>query len=198
MSGANPQQLGEAIPPKEGSELHGGVYLPQGGAYPSEGGAYPPQGGAYLPQGYPPQGYPPQGGEYPPQGGAYAPQGGAYPEYPPPQGGVQPVFNGPPPPYYPQAIPQQQTGCNVVIVQPKSTAPVYTPVGDYGYTLSIVLTIICFLCGTWWSLCCTIPAIFVACSVSSTTPQVSGNGSTLYNGLGLGQNRDVAFREWVG
>eukprot|EP00731_Ephydatia_muelleri_P007347 Em0003g1595a len=275
QSGANPQQLGEAIPPKEGAEFQGGVYLPQGGAYPPQGGAYPlqggayppqggaypPQGGAYLPQGgaYPPQGgaYPPQGGAYlsayPPQGGAYLPQGGAYPPqggaylsqggaypqqggayppqggayltqggayspqqggaypsqqggvyppqqggvyppqqggvyppqqggaYPPQQGGVQPGFNGSPP-YYPQAIPQQQT--NVVIVQPKSTAPVYTPVGDYGYTISIVLTVICFLCGSWWSLCCTIPAIFVASSVSPTTPQVSKNGRDLRSQFG--------------
>ncbi|KAL5503404.1 hypothetical protein EMCRGX_G010348 [Ephydatia muelleri] len=60
------------------------------------------------------------------------------------------------------ATPQQQT--NVVIVQPRSTAPVHTKVGDYGYTLSIVLTVICFLCGSWCSLCLSIPAIFVASS----------------------------------
>eukprot|EP00731_Ephydatia_muelleri_P007360 Em0003g1608a len=163
---ANPQQ-GGAYPPQ------GGAYAPQGGAYPSQGDSYMPQGNSYPPQGdanpqqggaYAPQGgaYPPQGGAYPSQGGAYPPQGGAYPEYPPQLGGVRPGFNGSPP-YYPQATPQQQT--NVVIVQPKSTAPVRTKVGDYGYILSIVFTIICLFGGSWLSLCCTIPAIFVASSI---------------------------------
>ena len=59
-----------------------------------------------------------------------------------------------------------QTSC--AVVQPKRTVTttVNTSVGDYGYTSSMVLSIICFLCGSWWALCCTIPALFAASSVS--------------------------------
>ncbi|KAL5503408.1 hypothetical protein EMCRGX_G010352 [Ephydatia muelleri] len=194
---ANPQQ-GGAYPPQ------GGAYAPQGGAYPSQGDSYMPQGNSYPPQGdanpqqggaYAPQGgaYPPQGGAYPSQGGAYPPQGGAYPEYPPQLGGVRPGFNGSPPPYYPQATPQQQT--NVVIVQPKSTAPVRTKVGDYGYILSIVFTIICLFGGSWLSLCCTIPAIFVASSARDAASRgdledAKRSGRTAY---GLNGAAVVAF-----
>ena len=48
------------------------------------------------------------------------------------------------------------------------TTTVFRPVGDYYYTASIVLSFLCFFCGSWWALCCTIPAIFVASSVSGS------------------------------
>eukprot|EP00731_Ephydatia_muelleri_P007514 Em0003g1762a len=161
----------------------GAAYLPQG---PTQGGVYPPQGGVYPPQGgvYPPQGgvYPPQGGVYPPQGGVYPPQGGVYP----PQGGAYPN----PPPYYPQATLQQQTGSTVVFVQPQPTVTtaVFTPVGDYYYTTSIVLSFICFFCGTWWSLCCTIPAIFVASSARDAAARGDLEGARRSGQTALGLN----------
>ena len=48
-----------------------------------------------------------------------------------------------------------------------ATTTVVRPTGDYYLTLSVVLTVICCLCGTWYSLFCTIPAIVMATSVSS-------------------------------
>ena len=49
---------------------------------------------------------------------------------------------------------------------PVVATTVVRPAGDYYLTLSIVLTVICLLCGTWYSLFCTIPAIIIAASVS--------------------------------
>ena len=60
---------------------------------------------------------------------------------------------------------------NVVVVSSQPTPVVATtvirPAGDYYLTLSIVLTVICLFCGTWYSLFCTIPAIIMATSVSN-------------------------------
>ena len=56
-----------------------------------------------------------------------------------------------------------------MVVTNQPTVPVTTvvrPAGDYYLTLSIVLTVICLFCGTWYSLFCTIPAIVIATSVS--------------------------------
>ena len=65
-----------------------------------------------------------------------------------------------------QALPQQQqSSTNVVLVQQQPTA-VYTRTvrasGDNFLTLSVFMTMICFLCGTWYSLLCTVPAIIFA------------------------------------
>ena len=49
---------------------------------------------------------------------------------------------------------------------PVIATTVVRPAGDYYLTLSIVLTSICIFCGTWYSLFCTVPAIFIAISVS--------------------------------
>ena len=38
--------------------------------------------------------------------------------------------------------------------------------GDHFLLLSIILSFVCFFCGTWWALFCTIPAIFYAIHVS--------------------------------
>ena len=55
----------------------------------------------------------------------------------------------------------------VINAQPSAaTTVVHHPVGDHYMTLSIVLTVICVMCGGWWSLLCTIPAIILATVVS--------------------------------
>eukprot|EP00731_Ephydatia_muelleri_P029068 Em0020g712a len=138
-------------PPYSGPEKGYQGYPPQGypptqQGYPVQ--AYPPQGyPGYPPQGYPPQGYPPQG--YPPQG--YPPQG-----YPP-QG------------YPPQGYPQPQGAANVVVVQPNPVTTTVTQsyVGDYYLTMSIIVTVMCFMCFGLPSLLCTIPAIFLSVAVRS-------------------------------
>ena len=56
-----------------------------------------------------------------------------------------------------------------VVAQPPPTVILYQRhygTGDHYLLLSILLTFICFFCGTWLSLMCTIPAIFFAISVS--------------------------------
>lgn len=50
----------------------------------------------------------------------------------------------------------------VSIVKPGMAAH---PLNDHFLTLSIVLSVICFMCGTWYSLFCTVPAIIIATSV---------------------------------
>eukprot|EP00731_Ephydatia_muelleri_P011909 Em0006g803a len=77
--------------------------------------------------------------------------------------GYQPI----PPPQYPQGQPfQQQQSSNVVVInaQPSAatTTVVHRPTGDHYMTLSVVMTIICVMCGGWISLMCTIPAIILA------------------------------------
>ena len=151
-------------------------YLPPG---------YPPQGCSS--QGYPSQGYPPQG--YPPQ--AYPPPYSGpdfYPplvQPPPPQyfqtAASQQVgskFNSISSPSLcstnggfssnPHPISFSQTSTNVVVVQAPtavSTTVTRVNVGDYYLTMSIVVTVICFMCFGLPSLLCTIPAIVVAMSV---------------------------------
>ena len=139
---------GAYYPPEQKFQEYPQPYPPQ---------EYPPQQPGYLP---PQQGYPPQQTFYPPQQQGYPDTGYPVDGY---KGGVPP-----PPPYYGQQQQpvQQQSSSNVVVVQQQPTA-VYTQTavhasGDNFLTLSIVLTILCFLCGTWYSLLCTIPAIFLA------------------------------------
>ncbi|KAL5503412.1 hypothetical protein EMCRGX_G010360 [Ephydatia muelleri] len=94
----------------------------------------------------------------------------AHPSAPPPP----PSYTEYPAPPYSQEAPfqsehlqQQPSHVHLVIEQPRSAAAVYPSVssaGDCGFVTSIVLSFICFFCGTWCSLCCTIPAIFVASS----------------------------------
>ena len=57
----------------------------------------------------------------------------------------------------------------VIRAQPPTatTTVVQRPTGDHYMTLSIVLTVICLMCGGWWSLLCTIPAIIFALAVST-------------------------------
>lgn len=58
---------------------------------------------------------------------------------------------------------------NVIVTQPvassHTTYETYRT-SDHYFTLSIILTICCFLCGTWCALFCTIPAIIFAVNVS--------------------------------
>eukprot|EP00731_Ephydatia_muelleri_P007534 Em0003g1782a len=119
--------------------------------------------------------YPPLGT---PQDGAYPSQGGAY----------TPSFN--PPPYYPQATPQQQMGSTIIVVhrQPTVATTVITRVGDYYFITSIVLSFICFFCFSWWSLCCTIPAIFAAISARDAAARGDLEGARRSGQMALGLN----------
>eukprot|EP00731_Ephydatia_muelleri_P011908 Em0006g802a len=77
--------------------------------------------------------------------------------------GFQPI----PPLQYPQGQPfQQQQSSNVVVISAQPSAVtstvVHRPTGDHYMTLSLVMTIICVMCGGWTSLICTIPAIMLA------------------------------------
>eukprot|EP00731_Ephydatia_muelleri_P007571 Em0003g1819a len=111
----------------------------------------------------------------------YPAQSGAYPSHPVP---AQPMH--PSPPSYPQATSQQESNTVVVVQrQPTVTTTVITPVGDYYYTASIVLTFICLFCGSWWSLCCTIPAIFMASSAKMLLARVPAVQVTMDNSSGL-------------
>ena len=60
-----------------------------------------------------------------------------------------------------------QSNVMVVGAQPTVTPAVVTvaSTGDYYLTLSIVMTILCGFCFSWWALLCTIPAIIVSSNV---------------------------------
>ena len=62
-----------------------------------------------------------------------------------------------------------QASTNVVVVnaQPTvaTTTVVHTSTGDYFLTLSIVMTVLCCICGGWWNLLCTISAVAIASAV---------------------------------
>ncbi|KAL5503456.1 hypothetical protein EMCRGX_G010410 [Ephydatia muelleri] len=137
------------------SDVQKGTYPPHGGANPTQGGVYYPLGGAN----------PPQGGAYPLQGRAYPPHP-PQPGYIPPQPGYSPAQ--PPPAYYPQAGAQQQVTSTIETVQPKATTKVnissIRTLVDSSYNISIALTLVCFFCGSWFVLCCTVPAMFEASS----------------------------------
>eukprot|EP00731_Ephydatia_muelleri_P019850 Em0012g675a len=76
-----------------------------------------------------------------------------------------PAYNRPAPPAYISEPTQPgNVPIAVVISQPPSYvvhADRYTH-GDHYFMLSIILSIICFCCGSWLSLLCTIPAIVFA------------------------------------
>lgn len=59
---------------------------------------------------------------------------------------------------------------NVVVVQSQPTPGIVVhtvqPVGDHFLTLSIILTVLCVLFGTWYGLFCTIPAMIFSIMVS--------------------------------
>ena len=57
-----------------------------------------------------------------------------------------------------------------------TTTVVHRSTGDHFLTVSVVLTILCVVCGGWGSLLCTIPAIVVASAVSSAFLRVVGLG----------------------
>ncbi len=59
----------------------------------------------------------------------------------------------------------------IVNAQPGTTAAgtvYYTPPSDNFLVLSILLTVVCGICGSWIGMCCTVPAIIFAVHVSST------------------------------
>ena len=60
-----------------------------------------------------------------------------------------------------------QGNSGVITVQPSETVYVQNRnPEDHYLTLSVVLSIVCFLFGSWCALCCTIPAICYAIEVS--------------------------------
>ena len=67
--------------------------------------------------------------------------------------------------------------CNVAIVtQPRPPTIVYERqygAGDHYLLLSVILSFLCFFCGTWWALICTVTAIFFAISVSEAKSKLS-------------------------
>ncbi|KAL5499959.1 hypothetical protein EMCRGX_G011435, partial [Ephydatia muelleri] len=122
----------------------------------------------------------------PPQYPSSQSQSGFQPGYPYSQPGLQPPAHTTPaqpipgygqygyagfqptsPPQYPMGQPfQPQQNTNVVVIsaQPSAatTTVVHRPTGDHYMSLSLVMTIICVMCGGWVSLMCTIPAIMLA------------------------------------
>lgn len=59
---------------------------------------------------------------------------------------------------------------NVVVVQQPAPTVITTsvrPTGDHYMTLSIVMTILCAFCFSWYALLCTLPAIIFATNVST-------------------------------
>lgn len=65
-----------------------------------------------------------------------------------------------------------QSTTNVAVVQPAAvtTTAVTRCVGDHYYNLSILMAILCCVCGGWWTLLCTLPAIAMASAVSVAIP----------------------------
>ncbi|XP_003385428.1 PREDICTED: uncharacterized protein LOC100639982 [Amphimedon queenslandica] len=139
-----------------------------------------------MASGYPPQNYQPP----PPMGYAPAPQNfknEVPPPYsvPPPQ--PQPGYG-----YAPAApVPQQQSSNNVVVVNSQPTPAIVTtirPVGDHFLTLSIVLTIVCFICGAWHALLCTIPAIIFSTMARDAEARGDMDSAQTNSRLSLGCN----------
>ncbi|KAL5499995.1 hypothetical protein EMCRGX_G011479 [Ephydatia muelleri] len=151
--------LSASVPTESNVYSHG--VPPQYGYQP----AYPTSHSGFQPTGYvaPAQ---PMSGYAPAQ-----PMSGYAPAQPMPGYGPS-GYAGyqPPPPQYPQGpTSQQQQSSNVVVVggQPSAatTTVVHRSTGDHFLTVSVVLTILCVVCGGWGSLLCTIPAIVVASAI---------------------------------
>lgn len=72
----------------------------------------------------------------------------------------------------------------VISAQPYvATTVVQRPTGDHYAILSLVMTLLCWICGGWMSLLCTLPAIVLALAVSNINKcLVMGRG-----GLGEGE-----------
>lgn len=101
------------------------------------------------------------------------------PTYPPP--GYQPA-----PPQYQTTGPSSQT--TVVLTAPQTTTVVYERrygSGDHFLLLSIILSIWCCVCFSWWTLCCTIPAIFFA--INAQEAEARGDYE------GMQKNRQLAL-----
>eukprot|EP00731_Ephydatia_muelleri_P018409 Em0011g449a len=79
---------------------------------------------------------------------------------------------------------------NVVVVQPAAvtTTTVVHKVGDHFYTLSIVMTILCCVCGGWWALLCTLPAITLASAAKTDDANGNTAAATQKGHIALGLN----------
>lgn len=112
------------------------------------------------------------------------------------------LYNSSPPPYNPQhdpagkglpaysyqAIPYGAPNNHAVIVttQPTAAPVVYHSYGtnDHFLILSIVMTFLCFICGTWCALFCTVPAIIFA---------INAQDAALHGDMiGMARNRRIA------
>ncbi|XP_019851985.1 PREDICTED: uncharacterized protein LOC109581922 [Amphimedon queenslandica] len=83
-----------------------------------------------------------------------------------------------PPPYFEQGA-HQTTPTFIVVTQPPSATQVvqHQPIGDYYYTLSILMTIFCVMCGFWPTLFCTLPAFFISLSARDSATRGDFNGA---------------------
>ncbi|KAL5487021.1 hypothetical protein EMCRGX_G019576 [Ephydatia muelleri] len=85
---------------------------------------------------------------------------------------------------------EAQSTTNVVVVQPAAvtTTTVVHKVGDHFYTLSIVMTILCCVCGGWWALLCTLPAITLASAAKTDDANGNTAAATQKGHIALGLN----------
>ncbi|KAL5487004.1 hypothetical protein EMCRGX_G019556 [Ephydatia muelleri] len=155
----------QAFPPQEGytpAEKPHNVYKP---SETMQGGFAQPQGVGYSQPGYAPS-----------QGGYSAsPQQGYYPQ----QGFV-------PPPQYTAGAQQQFA----VVAQPAAvtSTTVIRPIGDHFLTLSIVMAVLCCVCGGWWTLAFTLPAIALASSAKTDDANGNTAAATQKGRIALGLN----------
>ncbi|KAL5487000.1 hypothetical protein EMCRGX_G019552 [Ephydatia muelleri] len=152
---------------------------------------FPPQGGYIPPE--KPQNVPMQGGYVPPQEvgysqPGYAPSQGGYSASP--QQGYYPQQGYVPPPQYTAGAQQQQSTTNVVVVQPAAvtSTTVIRPTGDHFLTLSIVMAVLCCVCGGWWTLAFTLPAIALASSAKTDDANGNTAAATQKGRIALGLN----------
>ncbi|XP_019850399.1 PREDICTED: uncharacterized protein LOC109581065 [Amphimedon queenslandica] len=133
-----------------------------------------------MDSGYPLQNYQPQPTEYAP-----APQNfkSEDPLSDKPQDGYG---------YTPISEPQKQTSNSAIVVSSQPTPTIATnirrDVGDHYLALSIVLTVLCFICGPWVALFCTASAI--AFSIQARDAEARGDieGAQRNSRLSLGCN----------
>ncbi|XP_019853489.1 PREDICTED: uncharacterized protein LOC109582885 [Amphimedon queenslandica] len=100
--------------------------------------------------------------------------------YPPLQAYPATMGEKQPPPYLEQGQGAQQTAPTVIVVsQPPGATQVvqHQPVGDYYYTLSILMTMLCVMCGFWPLLFCTIAALIFSVSARDSAAQGDQKGA---------------------
>ncbi|XP_019850385.1 PREDICTED: uncharacterized protein LOC109581061 [Amphimedon queenslandica] len=93
--------------------------------------------------------------------------------------------------YTPISEPQKQKNNSAVVVSSQPTPTIVTSathhdVGDHYLTLSVTVTVLCFITGSWSALLCTIPAIIF--SIIARDAEVRGdmNSAQVNSHLSLG------------